>query len=69
MSRQNPLLTLDQAAAYLAVCKTTLRRWTNDGRLACYRVGPRNERNAFIARDACNVPELRAPMISGLSAA
>lgn len=69
MSRQNPLLTLDQAAAYLAVSKTTLRRWTNDGRLACYRVGPRNERNAFIARDACNVPELRAPMISGLSAA
>ena len=44
MAKFRSLLTLDEAATYLAVSKTTLRRWTNDGRLACHRVGPRNER-------------------------
>ena len=39
-----PLLTLDQAARYLSVSKSSLRRWTNDGRLACHRVGVRRER-------------------------
>jgi excisionase family DNA binding protein len=42
MTKLKALLTLDEAATYLAVSKTTLRRWTNDGRLACHRVGPRN---------------------------
>lgn len=39
-----PLLTLEQAARYLSVSKASLRRWTNDGRLACQRVGVRRER-------------------------
>jgi excisionase family DNA binding protein len=39
-----PLLTLEQAARYLNVSKASLRRWTNDGRLACHRVGVRQER-------------------------
>jgi excisionase family DNA binding protein len=39
-----PLLTLEQAARYLNVSKASLRRWTNDGRLACHRVGARGER-------------------------
>jgi excisionase family DNA binding protein len=76
MSKLKPLLTLDEASTYLAVSKTTLRRWTNDGRLACHRVGPRNERrfdpdvlDSFVASGVSDAPELRAPMISGLSAA
>jgi len=39
-----PLLTLEQAARYLNVSKASLRRWTNDGLLACHRVGARGER-------------------------
>jgi excisionase family DNA binding protein len=41
---KNQLLTIDEAARYLNVSKTSLRRWTNEGRLACVRVGPRAER-------------------------
>jgi len=39
-----PLLTIEEAAAYLRVSKTSLRRWTNEGRLECVRVGARGER-------------------------
>jgi len=34
------LLTIEEAARYLNVSKTSLRRWTNEGRLSCVRVGP-----------------------------
>jgi transcriptional repressor of dcmA and dcmR len=37
-------LTIDEAARLLRVSKTSLRRWTNSGRLRCYRLGLRNER-------------------------
>ena len=37
-------LTIDEAANYLRVSKTSLRRWTNEGRLPCVRVGRRSER-------------------------
>jgi excisionase family DNA binding protein len=37
-------LTITEAAELLKVSKTSLRRWTNDGRLTCYRVGHRGER-------------------------
>jgi excisionase family DNA binding protein len=44
-SRMNdPLLSLEEAASYLHVSKTSLRRWTNEGRLECVRVGKRAER-------------------------
>jgi excisionase family DNA binding protein len=74
MTKLKPLLTLDEAATYLAVSKTTLRRWTNEGRLACHRVGPRNERrfdadvlDLFVASGVSETPDLRAPTITGLS--
>ena len=37
-------LTIQEAADFLKVSKTSLRRWSNSGRLPCYRVGNRNER-------------------------
>lgn len=44
MEKSKTLLTLDEAARYLAVSKTTLRRWTNEGTLACHRVGLSGQR-------------------------
>ena len=38
------LLTIDEAARYLSVSKTSLRRWTRLGTLPCVRVGARRER-------------------------
>lgn len=74
MTKLKALLTLDEAATYLAVSKTTLRRWTNDGRFACHRVGPRSERrfdpdvlDMFVSTGGSETPDLRAPTISGLS--
>ena len=48
MPAQNKFLTITEAAEYLKVSKTSLRRWTNNGRLACYRVGHRNERRFLL---------------------
>jgi len=39
-----PLLNITEAATFLSVSKATIRRWTDDGRLACLRIGARNER-------------------------
>ena len=44
MSDQDALLDLGEAARFLKVSETSLRRWTNAGRLACVRVGRRRER-------------------------
>src|SRR5438094_5101740 len=38
------LLDIHQAGELLRVSETSLRRWTNAGRLACFRVGGRRER-------------------------
>ena len=38
------LLDIKQAAGFLQVSETSLRRWTNSGRLACLRVGLKRER-------------------------
>ena len=38
------LLDISEAAAFLRVSETSLRRWTNAGRLRCLRVGGRRER-------------------------
>jgi excisionase family DNA binding protein len=43
------LLTIDEAARYLNVSKTSLRRWTNAGNLPCHRVGVRGERRFAVA--------------------
>ena len=44
MDESESLLDIEQAARFLNVSETSLRRWTNDGRLACLRVGRRRER-------------------------
>jgi len=44
MSEADELLDIEQAAQFLSVSATSLRRWTNAGRLACLRVGRRRER-------------------------
>ena len=33
----NPTLTLEEARTILQVCSTTARRWTNEGKLGCFR--------------------------------
>lgn len=38
------MLTLEEAARYLGVSKTSLRRWTKNGQLSCHRIGVRAER-------------------------
>lgn len=38
------LLNIREAAAYLHVSEMTIRRWTNDGSLPCYRIGGRKAR-------------------------
>ncbi len=38
------LLTIKEAAAFLNVSEMSLRRWTNAGKLKCYRVGGNRER-------------------------
>ncbi len=44
MSDQDELLDIKQAAQFLKVSETSLRRWTNAGWLACLRVGRKRER-------------------------
>ncbi len=44
MSDSAELLTIEQAAQFLSVSETSLRRWTNRGLLPCLRVGGRRER-------------------------
>jgi excisionase family DNA binding protein len=44
IKESEPLLTITEAATFLNVSKATIRRWTDDGRLACLRIGVRNER-------------------------
>lgn len=44
MSDQTELLDIKQAAQFLRVSETSLRRWTNSGQLACLRVGGKRER-------------------------
>lgn len=44
MSDSAELLTIEQAARFLSVSETSLRRWTNAGSLPCLRVGGRRER-------------------------
>ena len=44
MSDANDLLDIGEAARFLNVSETSLRRWTNAGALPCLRVGHRRER-------------------------
>jgi excisionase family DNA binding protein len=49
MNGSEQLLDIEQAARFLNVSETSLRRWTNSGRLACLRVGMRRERRFRVA--------------------
>lgn len=62
------LLTIAQAAALLQVSEASLRRWTNAGRLPCFRVGGRRERRfrraellAFLERASTGIASSEAP--------
>lgn len=57
------LLTIKEAASFLNVSEMSLRRWTNSGRLKCYRLGGKNERRFeeqdlrnFLRRDSGTIP-------------
>jgi len=41
---KDKFLTIQEAAEFLKVSKITLRRWSNTGKLSCFRIGARNER-------------------------
>src|SRR5256885_15621158 len=63
------LLDIAQAAAFLHVSPMSLRRWTNSGRLPCFRVGGRRERR-FRRADLLALLErsgepVRAPRAAG----
>ncbi len=57
------MMTLEEAAQYLGVSKTSLRRWTRDGQLSCHRIGVRAERrfdqkmlDEFLLRRSTGLP-------------
>ena len=50
MTDKQRFLTITEAADFLQVSETSLRRWTNNGSLRCFRVGGRNERR-FLRED------------------
>src|SRR5256885_8044270 len=69
MTQQSELLDIAQAAVFLRVSQVSLRRWTNSGRLPCFRVGGRRERRfrradllAFLERSG---EPIRAPQGPG----
>jgi excisionase family DNA binding protein len=43
------LLDIKDAAGFLNVSEMTIRRWTNAGKLKCYRVGGKRERRFYIS--------------------
>jgi excisionase family DNA binding protein len=71
MSEADELLDIEEAAKFLNVSETSLRRWTNTGRLACLRVGRRRERRfrradllAFMEHEpAATPPTPPAPIV------
>ena len=72
VNQSEPLLDIEQAARFLNVSETSLRRWTNDGRLACLRVGRRRERRfrrvdllAFLEREPAGVPQAAGSLARG----
>jgi len=50
MTDKHRFLTITESAEFLQVSETSLRRWTNNGTLRCFRVGGRNERR-FLKED------------------
>jgi excisionase family DNA binding protein len=50
MPEKQRFLTIAEAGEFLHVSETSLRRWTNSGKLRCFRVGGRGERR-FLVED------------------
>jgi excisionase family DNA binding protein len=48
MPEKQRFLTITEAAEFLHVSETSLRRWTTSGKLRCFRVGGRSERRFLI---------------------
>lgn len=44
MTEKQRFLTIAETAEFLHVSEISLRRWTNSGKLRCFRIGGRNER-------------------------
>ncbi|MCK9573036.1 MAG: helix-turn-helix domain-containing protein [Candidatus Omnitrophica bacterium] len=44
MTLQEPLMTINEVSEFLKVTPATIRRWTDNGQLKCYRVGRKRER-------------------------
>ena len=73
MAHEPELLDIAQAAVFLHVSQMSLRRWTNSGRLPCFRVGGRRERRfrradllAFLERTGEPAPAPHAGHLCGL---
>jgi transcriptional repressor of dcmA and dcmR len=65
MTDETDLLDIAEAARFLNVSETSLRRWTNSGALPCLRVGRRRERR-FLRADLLAFTE-QQPMRSSLA--
>src|SRR2546427_11596889 len=48
MPEQQRFLNISEAAEFLHVSEVSLRRWTNSGKLRCFRVGGRGERRFLV---------------------
>jgi excisionase family DNA binding protein len=59
------LLDISEAAQFLNVSETSLRRWTNDGLLPCLRIGRRRERRFRRADLLAFMEQPSAPQSSG----
>jgi transcriptional repressor of dcmA and dcmR len=64
MTDETDLLDIAEAARFLSVSETSLRRWTNSGALPCLRIGNRRERRfrradllAFTEQQPSRLPE------------
>ncbi len=53
-SPTNGMLTINEVAQVLHVHSNTLRRWTDQGILKAYRIGPRGDRR-FRAEDVASL--------------
>lgn len=63
MVEMDELLTIKEAATFLHVSEMSLRRWTNSGKLKCFRVGKKKERRfrmvdlqEFLGRKGNEIP-------------
>ena len=73
MPEKQRFLTIGEAAQFLNVSEVSLRRWTNSGKLRCFRVGGRSERRfliddllAFMSSTA-GEPELQSAEVPALA--